>query len=298
MVSHGDHKFSASHQPDVSSQSVDKRPIKQIYSASAVTKKTKPSTENSHKKGQKAPAKYSYTVPCASRFRDAVLALAEKRQVNAGDLARATLLVVSPNVIAQAPDPGEPTADDRETVVLQSGAHAGRVLKRKPRLQVRLPRGYDLVTIRRALGFALSLERQEMLLHIEGFEQPQTAATAAGVTPPPPPEPVAIPTSMPDDLAHLRDKLLQVAFEPLEKGVATRLDALYVLGFPLTAWPDEKELEERYRALSLIFDPQGPSPYLKRDGLRMKQIEDAVKILWSYRKKKPAAGTAFAQTGS
>ena len=83
--------------------------------------------------------KHSYTVPCASDFRDAVEALAVKRHVNVGDLARSILLVMPANFVADFPDPGEPAAEDRETVVLKSGPAEGRPWRRKPRLQVRMP---------------------------------------------------------------------------------------------------------------------------------------------------------------
>jgi len=68
--------------------------------------------------------KHSYTVPCASPFRDAVETLADRRKVNVGDLARSILLVVPPEMVAAFCDPGEPPIEDRETVVLKSGPAA------------------------------------------------------------------------------------------------------------------------------------------------------------------------------
>ena len=62
--------------------------------------------------------KRSYAVPCASAFRDVVFALAQSRKVNVGDLARSVLPLVTRDVVAKYPDPGEPTPDDREQVVL------------------------------------------------------------------------------------------------------------------------------------------------------------------------------------
>ena len=83
--------------------------------------------------------KNSYTIPCSSGFRDRVQALANVRDVNVGDLARSVMLVVPAEAIAATADPGEPAANDRETVVLKSGRGAGKPWRRKPRLQVRLP---------------------------------------------------------------------------------------------------------------------------------------------------------------
>ena len=50
--------------------------------------------------------KHSYTIPCASAFRDAVTDLSVRRRVNVGDLARSVLLVVPEGVIRDFPDPG------------------------------------------------------------------------------------------------------------------------------------------------------------------------------------------------
>ena len=65
--------------------------------------------------------KESYTITCASDFRDAVLKMAENRTVNAADLARSVALVVPKSAINAFPDPGEPLSTDRETVILKSG---------------------------------------------------------------------------------------------------------------------------------------------------------------------------------
>ncbi|HSV28224.1 MAG TPA: hypothetical protein VLL76_01660, partial [Candidatus Omnitrophota bacterium] len=110
--------------------------------------------------------KHSYTVPCASAFREAVEALAARRRVNVGDIARSVLLVMPADTIAQYPDPGEPPADDRETVILKSGPAQGRPWRRKPRLQVRMAPGYEIPFIRRALAIALAVERGQLNIHL------------------------------------------------------------------------------------------------------------------------------------
>ena len=81
----------------------------------------------------KSARKLSYAVPCSTRFRDAVLAMASDREVNVGDLARSIMLTLSPDAVKSAADPGEPEEDDRETVVLKSGPSAGKPWRRKPR---------------------------------------------------------------------------------------------------------------------------------------------------------------------
>ena len=102
--------------------------------------------------------KQSYTIPCASTFRAAVIELAARRGGNVADLARSVVLVVPPEIIAAFEDPGGPAADDRETVILKSGKTKGQPLRRKPRLQVRLSPGQDVITLRRALGLALAMD--------------------------------------------------------------------------------------------------------------------------------------------
>ena len=74
--------------------------------------------------------KKSYAVPCATAFRDAVMALAASRNVNVGDIARSVMLILPEAAIETTPDPGEPAADDRETIVLKSGPSAGKPWRR------------------------------------------------------------------------------------------------------------------------------------------------------------------------
>jgi hypothetical protein len=126
--------------------------------------------------------KHSYTVPCSSAFRDQVEALAKRRGVNVGDIARSVLLVLPLPVIAEFADPGEPPAEDRELVVLKSGPAEGRPWRRKPRLQVRMAPGYTIQNVRKALGLALSLEQGALEVHLRdpnAVPVPQQDAPAA-----------------------------------------------------------------------------------------------------------------------
>ena len=111
--------------------------------------------------------KHSYTVPCASRFRDQVMELAHIKHCNVADLARSVALVVPLGVIEAYPDPGGPARDDRETVVLKSGNAKGKPWRRKPRLQVRMAPGFAVETIRKALGLALAIERGHLDVGLE-----------------------------------------------------------------------------------------------------------------------------------
>ncbi len=117
--------------------------------------------------------KRSYAIPCASVFRDAVTSLAESRRVNVGDLARSVLLLVPRNIVAKYPDPGAPAQDDREQIVLKSGPSANKPWRRKPRLQVRLPAGFKIPEIRRALGMALAMKNGGVSLTLEEDKKPK-----------------------------------------------------------------------------------------------------------------------------
>lgn len=231
-----------------------------------------------------ATVKQSYTLQCSSVFRDAVLALAEKRGVNAADVARSVMLVVPPEVIAAYPDPGLPPPDDRETVTLQSGQAAGRVMKRKPRLQLRLPGGLAPELVRKALNLALALDRGTMGLVVR---DPAGPVLGGGQEPPPPSprkvvEKPAAPPPEAAELARLRDdvdrlnNLVSVlSFDPLPEGVQTRGEALHVLGFPPESYPDARELRGRFRLLATVHHPDSSNGSHQR----MSQLNAAMDLL-------------------
>ncbi|PKU23465.1 J domain-containing protein [Telmatospirillum siberiense] len=212
--------------------------------------------------------KHSYTVPCASPFRDAVETLAERRKVNVGDLARSILLVVPGETVAAYGDPGEPPVDDRETVVLKSGPAEGRPWRRKPRLQVRMPPGHDIPFIRKALALALAMDRGDVAVTVaEGSrieEQiEQRAAQSSKLV------------EINEELDRLRTIVAVLAFEPLPEGVRTRSEALHVLGFPPNSEPDSRTLRAKFRMLATIHHPDG------RYGShqRMSQLNQAMEFL-------------------
>jgi len=111
--------------------------------------------------------KQSYTIPCSSIFRDAVLQLAERRGVNAADLARSVMLIVPEKAIEDYQDPGDSPKGDRETIVLKSGPAEGRPWRRKPRLQLRLPPGFSVITVRKALQMAIDFDAGDVNMRVE-----------------------------------------------------------------------------------------------------------------------------------
>ncbi|MHA1539644.1 MAG: J domain-containing protein [Alphaproteobacteria bacterium] len=223
--------------------------------------------------------KYSYMVSCASTFKKEIEELATRQNVTAGELARAALLLAPPHIIENATDPGDAPADDREIVILKSGTNKGRKITRKPRIQVRLTAGYDVEIIRRALGFALSIDQGGGSLF-----SPQAPSTVKAIPAPtaPPPEKPAPKTQLTERIDtleeqahHFQKTLDAVAFTPLPMGVRTRHDALYVLGFKSTERPTQRVAKERYKKLARIFHPDS----VFGDHQRMSQLNDARNLL-------------------
>ncbi|NFV80925.1 J domain-containing protein [Magnetospirillum aberrantis] len=218
--------------------------------------------------------KHSYTIPCASAFRDAVEALAARHRVNVGDIARSVLLVMPSPVIAAFADPGEPPAGDRETVILKSGPAEGRPWRRKPRLQIRMAPGFEVSFIRRALALALAMDSGSMVLKLE-----DPNARPEPPPPPPPPPPAtevnhAIEAAT-EEVERLKAIVSVLAFDPLPHGISSRDEALHVLGFPPGSRPDKRTIRARFRMLATIHHPD--SHYGSHH--RMSQLNQAMEFL-------------------
>lgn len=223
--------------------------------------------------------KHSYTIPCASAFRDALEALATRRRVNVGDIARSVLLVMPAATIAAFADPGDPEPGDRETVILKSGPAQGRPWRRKPRLQVRMAPGYEVTFIRRALALALAMDSGHLLLKLEDPNAAPEPAPAPAPPPPPPPEPQPDTSraleAVNEEVERLKAIINVLAFDPLPQGISTREEALHVLGFPPGARPDKRMIRARFRMLATIHHPD--SHYGSHH--RMSQLNQAMEFL-------------------
>ncbi|OSQ43893.1 J domain-containing protein [Thalassospira sp. MCCC 1A01428] len=222
--------------------------------------------------------KQSYTIPCASVFRDAVLDLAARREVNAADLARSVMLIVPQDVIDGYVDPGDPPAGDRETIVLKSGPAEGRPWRRKPRLQLRLPSGYSVITVRKALKMALDFEGGDVRIRVdrpdvlaaERRALQEVADLKKRIMQPP-----AELTQSREEVERLRQIVHNLAFDPLDRGVSTYNDALHVMGFAPGARPDLRAIRTKYRVLAAIHHPD--SNYGSHQ--RMTQLNAAMELL-------------------
>ena len=206
----------------------------------------------------------SYVVPCSSAFRDAVQRLATKRGVSPADLARSVLLIVSDQMVKRHPDPGEPGKDDREAVQLQSGASVGRTLRRKPRLQMRLPRGYDNQTLRKALSIALARAKGgvEVTLVTDADRRAEQVVEAARDT-------------LSEENETLRRLVQDLSMPLLTHGTISRADALFLLGFPPSSAPDQGTIKRRWRRLAMIYHPDSTFG----DHERMTQLNAAAEYL-------------------
>lgn len=241
-----------------------------------------------------ASVKTSYTIPCSSAFRDAALALADRRRVNVGDLARSVLLVVPESEIAAYPDPGDPPPGDRETVTLKSGPQAGRPWRRKPRLQVRMSPGYTPVLLRQALAIALALEEGRVSVAVTTPRDARAEAEAllaaqhrarADIAR----ELEAVQRALAEErhrahrsldaaeaeIARLRGLIEALVPASLPGGVTNRQDALYVMGFHPGQWPDREQVRARFRALVPVHHPD--SGLGSHD--RMSQLNQAMEVL-------------------
>ena len=211
----------------------------------------------------------SYIITCPTQFRDRVLTLARQKSVSVSDLALAALTFGSEIDLSNISDPGDASADDRETVVLQSGPRKGRTLRRKPRLQLRLPPGYTQSHIRRCLA-----------LHIEIANGDRGLAPEPEL-PPPGPDPAVIDAlrteldQARERAAEMRTVVSMMAFEPLPDGVRTVEEARYVLGLPPTLDLTRTIVKARFRLLSQIYHPDKETG----DTARMAQLIEASRFL-------------------
>jgi len=225
--------------------------------------------------------KHSYTIPCSSEFRDQVSTLADIKKVNVADLARSVLLMVSDTDISNFTDPGDPEPQDRETVILKSGPSKGRPWRRKPRLQVRMAPGFDVLHIRKALNLALFMEAGKAHVRIDTEEtmlqqqqeaeriRKQALDEAAEEQ-----KNHQLPETT-EELERLQAMVSVLSFEPLMDGVQDRSDALHILGFPPKTYPDRTELRARFRMLATIHHPDGK--YGSHE--RMSQLNQAMEVL-------------------
>ena len=182
--------------------------------------------------------KLSYSIPCASSFRDAVNALAASLQSNVADIARSVLLLIPKEVISAIPDPGGPLPEDRVETMVKSGATTGKLWRRKPRLQVRLRPGYDIPTVRRAFNLALRLNRGVLQLSLTDQRLVPTENEST--------------EDLLNEIERLKKFVSVLVFNPLKDGLSNQAEALHVLGFAPNENPDNLSIQARFGLLQLF----------------------------------------------
>ena len=78
-----------------------------------------------------------------------------------------------------------------------------------------------------------------------------------------------------NDVERIRGALTELAYSPIERGIETNADALYVLGFHPHARPSQDDIKARFRILATIYHPDG----MFGDTVRMSQLNDAIAFL-------------------
>ena len=190
----------------------------------------------------KHKSKLSYTIPCSSKFRRDVRALAETGETTIGAIARSVFFLFSPETIKMRQDPGGPQTQDRDLVQIKTGSNAGKTLQRKPRIQLRLAGGYSAADVRKALDIALDLKKRNAF-KIKNIADGSSLPSAVETK------------SLKNELTALKESLSKLLFTPLEGGVKTKLDALYVFGFPSKLDPTKMTITARYKELASVYHP-------------------------------------------
>ncbi len=204
--------------------------------------------------------KKAYIINCSTSFRDDILQLAKSKKVNVGDLARSTILALPQEMIVRFPDPGEPKNDDREKITLKSGDYEGKIWRRKPRLQARLPAGYQPILLRKALGITLALAAKEKVLTMQDANEEPHLDTINKVK---------------EHNIRLLETIERLSFTPVRGGCTTATEALYILGLPKAPYPNQEEIKKRFRELAGVYHPDG----ILGDNDRMSQLNLAFAFL-------------------
>jgi len=209
-----------------------------------------------------------YAVPCQAGFRTAVLTLAKRRGVDAAELVRMVLTLVSPSVREGIPDPGEPGADDRDNPQRRPGGGRQPMPGLAPTLVLRLQPGLDHTTIRQALAVAVALDDPKSHRLVQSTEHNRL-------------------TSRVEKLEYrnraLANAVERLSFRPRPGRLGLR-DAAAMLGFTSEHEYDEQLVTKRFRELAPIYHPDtGILPCRERMALLIDARNLLVKHLRSAR---------------
>ncbi|MEI6985904.1 MAG: hypothetical protein WCK65_07240 [Rhodospirillaceae bacterium] len=203
----------------------------------------------------------SYTIPCPSGFRAAVLELVERSGVDIAFLINAALNIVHPDTHHQVADPGEPAADDMLSVEEPVRFGGRRTSRCSPVLVVRFRRGWKVSTLRHALAVALTISNPILLRQVQRIETERLEQANE---------------LLERQLAECRAALERLSFQPLPSGIKNQREAAHIMGFASAIGLDLETINARFRVLALIYHPdQG----VLGSSERMGQLIDARNIL-------------------
>ena len=134
--------------------------------------------------------------------------------------------------------------------------------------------GFEVTFIRKALAVALAMDRGEVRINLDDPNRPAAAPEA----PPPPPPPLESSRALEavnEEIERMKVVINVLAFDPLPNGVTSRAEALHVLGFAPSAYPDHRAVRARFRMLATIHHPD--SRYGSHH--RMSQLNQAMEVL-------------------
>ncbi len=204
--------------------------------------------------------KKAYIIPCPSQFRDKIDVLCRKKKVNPGDIARSIILTVNKDVISKTEDIGEPSEEDREFFFAKTDKKKQKPIKRKPRIQLRMPDGHDTIFIRKALTLATLFDEGKTDLKSECEHTKKKAIKHDKLL---------------DENERLKAIIYALMFEPLKKEISSKEEAFYILGFQPFEKPTLTHTKQRFRMLATIHHPDSE---LGSDE-RMKQVNEAFNFL-------------------
>jgi hypothetical protein len=122
--------------------------------------------------------------------------------------------------------------------------------------------GYDTVTLRRALGLALLIDKGTVDISLnDGVKRQAEPAVDESLI-----------HEVREELTRLRSIISALSFVPLPQGIKNRDDALHILGFPPGSLPDGRSMKSRFRTLASIHHPDSSHG----DHGRMSQLNEAI----------------------
>ena len=169
--------------------------------------------------------RHNHTIYCSEDFKSRVVAVCEATDMSPADLVKAVFLFSEikdfNNIIL-----GE-TDNLREQILIKSGVNVGKIVSRKPRIQIILPFKTSPDVLKKAL--ALATQAKLKLAHVEDIKKMQSFSKKTMVS----------------DI----DPIVKGIQPDMIDTITTFRDALHILGFSPRTKATKLEIKARYRTL-------------------------------------------------